>query len=116
MPAVTRATRGTGRAWYVATTLEGATFSDVVRAFLTDSDVRGPLDVPIPGIDVVERGGLTFVVNTRDTAVIVPLDGLDLLGGTDAESFEVAPFGVVVLDRGRDRSATVAADDGRRGT
>ncbi len=77
-PAITRNAHGAGTAWYLATAPDAlsAVLEEVLTAALPGLPAAPPADV-----EIVERGGLRFVLNHSDTAVEV--DGLRL-GPRDA--------------------------------
>ncbi|HEX6340903.1 beta-galactosidase trimerization domain-containing protein [Umezawaea sp.] len=105
-PAVTRAARGGGSAWYVATLLDDPGVAAVVRAVLDEHGLAGPL-ADVPDVEVAERvteEGVRhlFLLNHSGSRVVVPCpaDGVDLLGGAArAAGDEVVldPAAVVLL-------------------
>ena len=105
-PAVTRASRGKGSAWYVATSLDADGLDRVVRDVLDEHDLVGPL-ADLPGIEVTERVGAggdryLFVLHHGDTAydAVAPVDGVDLLTSREfrrGDPFPLAPTDVLLL-------------------
>ncbi|MGL4176832.1 MAG: beta-galactosidase [Dermatophilaceae bacterium] len=95
-PALTRAARGAGHAWYVATHLRDDDLDDLVAVLLDEAGVEAA-----PGadrwVDVVRRGGLTFVVNHGSRSVPVPVAGLDVLTGADTDGRELGQYEVAVI-------------------
>jgi beta-galactosidase len=94
-PAITRAARGTGSAWYVATALDDTGVAAVVRQVLGEHDLLGPL-AHLPGVEVTERVGVDgdrflFVLHHGDVThdVTVPGDGTDLLTSRRLQRGEV---------------------------
>ncbi|KQR08380.1 beta-galactosidase [Cellulomonas sp. Leaf334] len=86
-PAVTRAVRGDGEAWYVATALDDAGVTDVVRRVVDRHGLVGP-HADTDGVEVVDRvspDGVRhrFVLHHGDHAVTVTSEvtGTDLLTG-----------------------------------
>jgi beta-galactosidase len=105
-PAVTRAARGSGSAWYVGTLLEEAGVAAVVRSVLDEHGLAGPL-ADVPDVEVAERvapDGVRhlFVLNHSGSQVAVPcpVDGIDLLGGREfraGDELDLAPAAVFLL-------------------
>ncbi|MEO6087098.1 MAG: beta-galactosidase trimerization domain-containing protein, partial [Umezawaea sp.] len=105
-PAVTRAARGSGSAWYVGTLLEDAGVAAVVRRVLDEHGLAGPL-ADVPDVEVAERvapDGVRhlFVLNHSGSRVTVPcpVDGVDLLGGREfraGDELDLAPAAVFLL-------------------
>ncbi len=105
-PAVTRAARGRGSAWYVGTFLDDSGVAAVVRSVLAEHRLVGPL-ADVPGVEVAERVTVAgeryvFVLNHSGSAVTVPCPagGVDLLGGrafTAGDDLALAPTAVVLL-------------------
>jgi beta-galactosidase len=86
-PAVTRAVRGQGSAWYVGTLLDDRGVGAVVRTVLDEHGLAGRF-ADVPDVECVERvapGGTRFffVLNHGGVpcAVPSPVDGSDLLTG-----------------------------------
>ncbi|MFD1147062.1 beta-galactosidase [Saccharothrix hoggarensis] len=107
-PAVTRAVRGAGSAWYVGTLLDDAGVASVVRSTLAEHDLLGPL-ADVPDVEVAERvtpDGVRhlFVLNHGEARTVrVPVDGTDLLSGHDlraGDELALAPAAVHVIRRG----------------
>ncbi|MER7498737.1 beta-galactosidase [Nonomuraea pusilla] len=105
-PAITRAARGAGHAWYVGVELPAA-----ARARLLETVMR-PLAMPAarPGgrLEVVTRRSAghdyVFLVNHGDTDAAVPGSGTDLLDGSVHEGKVTVPAGGVRVVR-TDRDA-----------
>ncbi|HWO67511.1 MAG TPA: beta-galactosidase, partial [Umezawaea sp.] len=105
-PAVTRAARGRGSAWYVGTLLDDDGVAAVVRSVLDEHGLVGPL-ADVPDVEVAERvtaDGVRhlFLLNHSGSGVTVPCpaDGVDLLGGgawAAGDELELAPTAVVLL-------------------
>ncbi|MGM1065234.1 beta-galactosidase [Saccharothrix sp. Mg75] len=87
-PAVTRARRGAGGAWYVATLLDDEGVRAVVDAVLEEHGLAGPL-ADVPDLEVVERVApngtrYAFVLNHGPERVVAsPFTGTDLLTGRE---------------------------------
>jgi beta-galactosidase len=92
-PAVTRRKSG-GTAWYVATSLDGEGLSNLVRGVIQESTVT-PHPLARPGLEVVQRGPVTFVINHRDAAVSVqlppPVDNIVSIGPSEVAMWEAEP-------------------------
>ena len=69
-PAVLRHAVGAGTAWYLATTPDPATLAAVLGEAAAAAGVAPPADVP-PGVEVVRRGDLLFVLNHTDRPATV---------------------------------------------
>ncbi len=69
-PAVTRNLHGSGTAWYLATTLDNDTLSQVLLAAAEGAGV-GPAAQAPAGVEVVRRGDLLFVLNHTVDDVLV---------------------------------------------
>ncbi len=105
-PAVTRALRGGGEAWYVATALDDAGVTDVVRRVVDRHGLVGPHG-DTDGIEVVDRvspeGVLhRFVLHhgTDPVTVTSEVSGTDLLTGRRIEAGQpltLSPTEVLVL-------------------
>ncbi|MCS7479226.1 beta-galactosidase [Umezawaea endophytica] len=105
-PAVTRAARGRGSAWYVGTLLDDPGVAAVVRSVLDEHGLAGPL-ADVPDVEVAERvtaegARHLFLLNHGGSQVTVPCpaDGVDLLRGTAhaaGDDLELAPAAVVLL-------------------
>ncbi|WP_435736607.1 beta-galactosidase [Cellulosimicrobium sp. PMB13] len=84
-PAVTRHVHGAGEAWYVATVPDEGLLGDVLGAALDRAGVAPVLPAAddAPGVEVVRRGDVLFVLNHTTGPVTVPVGGhlLDLLTG-----------------------------------
>ena len=105
-PAVTRATRGRGEAWYVATALDDAGVADVVRRVVDRHGLVGP-HADTEGVEVADRvspeGVLhRFVLHHGADPVTVTseVSGTDLLTGRSIElgqPLTLSPTEVLVL-------------------
>ena len=105
-PAVTRATHGTGEAWYVATALDDGGVADVVRRVVDRHGLLGP-HADDEGVEVVDRvspGGVRhrFVLHhgTDPVTVSSKVAGTDLLTGRRiavGDPLILAPTEVLVL-------------------
>ncbi|ROP35151.1 beta-galactosidase [Saccharothrix texasensis] len=104
-PAVTRAARGRGHAWYVATLLDDAGVAAVVRAALAEHGLIGPLG-DVPDVEVTERvtpdgTRYLFVLNHGEARTVpAPVAGTDLLSGRGfgaGDELDLAPTAVLVL-------------------
>lgn len=105
-PAVTRATRGDGEAWYVATALDDAGVTDVVRRVVGRHDLAGP-HADDEGVEVVDRVSPDgtrhrFVLHhgTAPVTVTAEVAGTDLLSGrtiAPGEPLTLSPTEVLVL-------------------
>lgn len=93
-PALTRAARGAGAAWYIATALEAGPLRDLMRRLCAEAGI--PTIEVGDDVDVVVRSAadrtITFVINHRDE----PLTGLALAGLDLVSATEVAPGAAVV--------------------
>jgi beta-galactosidase len=98
-PGITSNTTGSGKGWYVATLPDAGARSSLLTGILAEAGVAPVLAHPIPGIEVVERGELTFVINHSGETVSVPLGGRDILTGVTADSTSLEPKGVAILSR-----------------
>jgi beta-galactosidase len=98
--AVTCNDAGRGRAWYLATQIDRAARSRLVRTFLDKAGITLPHDLPM-GVEVVRRhgsaGDFVFVINHTAKPVIVEQPGRDLLTGLTADRASVAPGEVAVI-------------------
>ncbi len=103
-PAITRAARGAGAAWYVTTDLSDDARAAFVAALLAEAQVTS-LAVAPAGVELVVRRSADgteylFVLNHTDDAVVVEASGTDLLTGLEhEETVKVEAAGVVVLRR-----------------
>ena len=105
-PAVTRATRGSGEAWYVATALDDAGVADVVRRVVDRHGLVGP-HADTEGVEIADRvspeGVLhRFVLHHGADPVTVTSEvtGTDLLTGRRIEpgqTLTLSPTEVLVL-------------------
>lgn len=99
-PAVTRNTAGSGTAWYVATLPNAAGRQSILRRVLDEAGVRGSLDEPVAGVEIVRRADMVFAINHGAEVVHLPLEGTDVLDGAPVSSVTVEPQGVaIVADR-----------------
>ncbi|QFZ18279.1 beta-galactosidase [Saccharothrix syringae] len=104
-PAVTRAARGRGGAWYAATLLDDAGVAAVVGAALAERGVTGPL-ADVPDVEAVTRAGADgtrwlYVLNHGERrAVACPVSGVDVLSGRElvaGEELVLEPADVLVV-------------------
>jgi beta-galactosidase len=105
-PAVTRNAFGAGHGWYVATALDQAGVSWVVRQVLDRHQLTGPYP-DVADLETAVRVApdgtrVLFLLNHRAEPVEVPARsaGVDLLTGTTVESgqtIRLDPYGVLVL-------------------
>jgi beta-galactosidase len=105
-PAVTRNAFGAGHGWYVATHLDQAGVSWVVRRVLDSHGLLGPY-ADVSDVETTVRvtpGGtrLLFVLNHRAEGVDLTAHtgGVDLLSGENVEAgqpFRLDPYGVMVI-------------------
>ncbi len=99
-PALTRHGSGAGVAWYLATRSDDATTAAIMGRVLAGAGVRG--SGLAPGVELVRRVGedhsYAFLINHTDETALVPLAGLDLIGGATADgAFELAAGAVACL-------------------
>ena len=99
VPALTRRTVGTGTAWYLATRVDAGGTAALVRHLCAGVGVAVH---DLSGVELVRRRGETgsylFVINHTDSAVEVPVRGLDLVTSTSCPgSAKVAAGGVAVI-------------------
>ncbi|WP_265521913.1 beta-galactosidase [Oerskovia flava] len=84
-PAVTRHGVGQGEAWYVGTVLDQRSTADVLLAALRASAAAPVLPgLPAhPGVEIVRRGDVLFLLNHSPDRALVPVPGphVDLLTG-----------------------------------
>ncbi|GIH18607.1 beta-galactosidase [Rugosimonospora africana] len=99
-PAVTRATRGAGDAWYVGVELDTDARAYLVAAIATR---LGLAERPVAGLDVVTRRSAgddyLFVINHGDTGATVAGSGTDLLDGSIHKGLIEVPAGGVRVVR-----------------
>lgn len=76
LPAITRNERGEGTAWYVGTQPDGELTETIVGRLLDEAGVRGILDVPVSGVEAVQRGDLVFVINHAGDEATVSIAGV----------------------------------------
>lgn len=102
VPAITRHAFGDGAGWYLATRLDDRGTQRVVERVLAQAGVSPVLQVP-RGVEVVRRAGddatYLFVINHTDTAVDIPVPGMELLRGTPLDDDLVVPAGEVAVIR-----------------
>ncbi len=100
VPAVTRAQRGYGRAWYVATRLPEDATGRLIDRLLTETGISPAVRVP-EGVEAVRRtgegGSYLFLINHTDGEVSVPVRGVDLVTGATVERAIVVPSGGVAV-------------------
>ncbi|MFK3672004.1 beta-galactosidase [Leifsonia aquatica] len=97
-PAFTRSAVGDGSAWYLAADPDDAGIRAALTSVLADVDVE--LRESPDGVEVVRRGGLTFVVNHGPLAVQVDIAGIDRLSGDAVDRPLLAPYGVLAVSAG----------------
>jgi beta-galactosidase len=104
-PAVTRAARGRGSAWYVATLLDDNGVATVVRKALDEHGLIGPL-ADVPDVEVTERVAPDgtrhlFVLNHGEARTVeCPVDGTNLLDGQalrTGDAVDLPPAAVLVI-------------------
>ncbi|MEX0428069.1 beta-galactosidase [Nocardioides sp. DS6] len=98
-PAITRHAVGEGTAWYVGTELTAESLAELAEEVLADVE---PVTAGLPeGVEAVRRVGeqasYLFVVNHTHEAVILPVDGVDLLNGNDGAPHLVKAGDVAVI-------------------
>lgn len=103
-PAITRRVigsgAGSGAAWYVATLPEPAALARLVSRIVDEIGI----DVPAPvaygeHVEVVRRGGLTFVINHGADPAKLGMEGTDALTGAAASDLEIPSQGVAIVRR-----------------
>ena len=103
-PAISRAARGTGAAWYVTTDLSDAARGELVDVLLAEAGVTAIAQADA-GVELVVRRGaddveFLFAINHTDDATTVEASGTDLLTGDVHDgSVKIDAGGVVVLRR-----------------
>jgi beta-galactosidase len=105
-PAITRASRGAGEAWFVATVLDDAGVTEIVRRVLARHGLVGPF-ADVDGLEVVDRvtpEGVRhrFVLHHGSSPVTVTseVSGTDLLTGRRVDAGQpltLSPTEVLVL-------------------
>ncbi|MBP2324919.1 beta-galactosidase [Kibdelosporangium banguiense] len=105
-PAVTRARRGQGSAWYVGTLLDDDGVEAIIRTVLDEHDLTGPL-ADVRDVEAVERVSpdgtrYLFVLNHTGATRVTrsPVDGDDLLSGRDlsaGDELVLEPADVLVV-------------------
>jgi beta-galactosidase len=105
-PAVTQNAYGSGKACYLATRLADDALSDLLRSLCAERGIASPLRderAPPPGVEVVRRGGVLYVLNHASELREVALPAgsfTDLLTGREVSaSVSLHPRDVVLLDR-----------------
>lgn len=87
-PAITRNEYGAGVAWYVSTQLEDEAYESLVEQVVRDAGIERP-ELPA-GVELVRRraGGSTWtiLINHSEVAVELPIEGYELLSGTQVVS------------------------------
>lgn len=98
--AITRLAVGTGAAWYIATRQDEAGTAALVDALIAESGVVPVAEVP-EGVEAVERVGVgghfLFAINHGHDEAVVPVSGIDLLTGSQADSLLLAGGGCAVV-------------------
>ncbi|CAD6007349.1 beta-galactosidase [Agreia sp. COWG] len=74
--AITRNRRADGTGWYVATQPDHSVLSELVAQLLEEADIPSGFDVWAEGVEIVRRGGVTFVLNHTAESVEVSIDGV----------------------------------------
>ncbi|HEY6797753.1 MAG TPA: beta-galactosidase [Kineosporiaceae bacterium] len=109
VPAVTRALRGAGSAWYLATRPDDAALDRLVGRILGDAGVApaaivrpGPDGAPVTGVELVRRRGsdrsYLFVLNHTGGQVEVEVRGHDLVADRSVDGvLQLAPGGVAAV-------------------
>ncbi|GAA5187620.1 beta-galactosidase [Rugosimonospora acidiphila] len=107
-PAVTRATRGGGEAWYVGVELGDDARRRLVAELARRHEIAAP---PAGGLEaVVRRSGAhdyLFLINHGEAAATVAGSGTDLLDGSVHEGAIEVPAGGVRVVRGEDAAGGV---------
>lgn len=100
-PALTRATHGSGAAWYLATVLDADGLRDVMRRACAEAGI--PVTDVGDDVDLVVRSGdgraVTIVINHRDAELRLAdlsLDGVELVTGESVSGPAVVPAGGIV--------------------
>lgn len=100
--AITRATAGTGEAWYVSTRLAASSLSDLVGELLEAAEI-GPIVPAQVGLEAVRRIGddasYLFLINHGDQELAVPASGTDLVSGGVLEGGAILPAGGYLVIR-----------------
>ncbi|MFI5709419.1 beta-galactosidase [Kribbella sp. NPDC051620] len=87
-PAITRNEYGSGVAWYVSTQLEDEAYESLVEQVVRDAGIERP-ELPAGVERVRRRAGestWTILINHSDVAVELPIEGYELLSGTQVVS------------------------------
>ena len=102
-PAVTRRGVGAGAAWYLGTRLDPAGLDEVLGTALHQAGVDPVIEGLPAGIEAVRRRGADsdylFVMNHTGGALIVPVEGADLLTGAPWSPRTSLPGGGVAVIR-----------------
>ncbi|MDQ1720644.1 MAG: beta-galactosidase [Pseudonocardiales bacterium] len=103
-PAITRNRFGSGRAWYLGTTLADPDLDALLAEVLAEAGVRPLVAGLPPRVEVVRRlaadTGYTFVLNHTDEPVRLELSGIELITGEQLDQPLVVPAGGVRIVRG----------------
>ncbi|GAA0958173.1 beta-galactosidase [Kribbella koreensis] len=87
-PAITRNEYGEGVAWYVSTQLEDEAYESLVEQVVQDAGIERP-ELPA-GVELVRRRAgertWTILINHSEVVVELPIEGYDLLSGTQVLS------------------------------
>lgn len=107
-PAITRADRGEGAAWYVATWLDRPGWDDLLDAIVLAAGVHPVADVD-PGMEAVRRigdgGSWLFLLNHTDGSRGARTSGHDMVTERDVDGELVVPAGgVAVVHEANDRA------------
>ena len=104
-PAITRATSGSGTAWYVGTRLDADGWDNVLRTAAQQAGVQPVVDAPA-GLEAVRRVAADgtswlFLLNHLDSEVTVTATGTDLLTGHAVDGRITVTAGGVAVVRER---------------
>lgn len=102
-PAVTRRVvgsgDGSGPAWYVATLPEPAALARLVSRIVEEAGIELPAPVADgEHVEVVRRGGLTFVINHGADDAELRIEGTDVLTGAAASGLQLPSQGVAIVE------------------
>ncbi len=104
-PAITRASSGSGTAWYVGTRLDADSWQNVLRTAAQEAGVQPVVEAPA-GLEAVRRVGADgtswlFLLNHLDAEVTVTATGTDLLTGHEVDGRITVTAGGVAVVRER---------------
>jgi beta-galactosidase len=99
-PAITRNEYGDGVAWYVSTQLDDEAYGSLVEQVVRDAGIEQP-ELPA-GVELIRRRAgestWTILINHSDVAVALPIEGYELLSGTQVVSpLTLTPGGQAVV-------------------